>query len=112
MGDAVLNIKIVRLTSGEELIAKVEQVDDISYILNKPAILIPTGKDQLAFGQWLPYADIKDGIEILSTYVVFVVDPMEEMAAQYEEAFGSGLVVPKKSGVISGAPMPGLKLTE
>jgi hypothetical protein len=29
------------------------------------------------------------------------------MGAQYEEAFGSGLVVPKKSGVISGAPMPG-----
>ena len=100
-------VKIVRLTSGEELIAKVEQIDDISYILKKPAILIPAGKDQLAFGQWLPYADIKDGIEILSTYVVFVVDPMNELEAQYEEAFGSGLIVPKKSGLISGAPMPG-----
>ena len=102
-------VKIVRLTSGEELIAKVEQVDDISYILKKPAILIPTGKDQLAFGQWLPYADIKDGVEILSTYVVFVVDPMEEMTAQYEEAFGSGLVTPTKGGIVSGA---GLKLTQ
>jgi hypothetical protein len=101
-------VKIVRLTSGEELIANVEQVDDISYILKKPAILIPTGKDQLAFGQWLPYANIQDGIEILSTYVVFVVDPMEEMAAQYEEAFGSGLVTPNKGGIVSGA---GLKLT-
>ena len=100
-------VKIVRLTSGEELIAKVEEVDDISYILKKPAILIPAGKDQLAFGQWLPYADIKDGIEILSQYVVFVVNPMKEMVEQYEEAFGSGLVVPKKSGVIAGAPMPG-----
>ena len=100
-------VKIVRLTSGEELIAKVEQIDDISYILKNPAILIPAGKDQLAFGQWLPYADIKDGIEILSTYVVFVVDPMNELEAQYEEAFGSGLIVPKKSGLISGAPMPG-----
>ena len=103
-------IKIVRLTSGEELIAKVEEVDDISYILKKPAILIPAGKDQLAFGQWLPYADIKDGIEILSKYVVFVVKPMEEMAQQYEEAFGSGLIVPKSPSV-SSAPLPGLKLT-
>ena len=102
-------IKIVRLTSGEELIAKVEQVDNISYILKKPAILIPTGKDQLAFGQWLPYADIKDGIEILSEYVVFVVNPMKEMAAQYEETFGSGLVVPSKAGVVNGA---GLKLAD
>ena len=101
-------VKIVRLTSGEELIAKVEQVDDISYILKKPVILIPAGKDQLAFGQWLPYADIADGIEILSTYVVFVVSPIDEMKDQYNEAFGSGLVVPPKAGVVSGA---GLKLT-
>ena len=101
-------IKIVRLTSGEELIAKVEQVDDTSYILKKPAILIPAGKDQLAFGQWLPYADIADGIEILSTYVVFVVDPMSEMKAQYNETFGSGLITPSKGKVVSGA---GLKLT-
>lgn len=105
-------VKIVRLTSGEELIAKVEQVDDISYILKKPAILIPTGKDQLAFGQWLPYADIKDGIEILSKYVVFVVDPMDKMVEQYNETFGSGLVVPKQSSVISSTRLPDLKLTE
>ena len=104
-------VKIVRLTSGEELIAKVEQVDDISYILKKPAILIPTGKDQLAFGQWLPYADISDGIEIELKFVVFIVEPAEEMAAQYEQSFGSGLVVPK-AGAISGAPLPSLKLTE
>ena len=98
-------IKIVRLTSGEELIAKIEKTDN-GYLLNKPAILIPTGKDQLAFGQWLPYANIQDGIEILSTYVVFVVDPMEEMTAQYEEAFGSGLIVPKND-----IATPGLKFT-
>jgi hypothetical protein len=104
-------VKIVRLTSGEELIAKTEQIDNISYILKKPAILIPAGKDQLAFGQWLPYADIDDGIEILSKFVVFVVDPMEEMKQQYEQAFGSGLVVPSAGG-IQGAPLPSLKLTD
>ena len=101
-------VKIVRLTSGEELIAKIDQSVDGYVVLKKPAILIPTGKDQLAFGQWLPYADIKDGITISEEYVVFIVDPMEEMAAQYNEAFGSGLVVPK-AGVVSGA---GLKLAD
>ena len=100
-------IKIVRLTSGEELIAKAEETDT-HVTLKKPAILIPAGKDQLAFGQWLPYANITDGVEISLNYVVFIVDPMDELAAQYEESFGSGLVVPKAGNVISGAP---LKLT-
>jgi len=100
-------VKIVRLTSGEELIAKVEETDT-NVTLKKPAILIPAGKDQLAFGQWLPYADISNGIEISKDYVVFVVDPMDEMVSQYEQAFGSGLVVPKAGKVVSGSE---LKLT-
>ena len=98
-------VKIVRLTSGEELIAKVEETDT-NVTLKKPAILIPAGKDQLAFGQWLPYANIKNGIEISKDYVVFVVAPMDEMAQQYDQAFGSGLIVPKND-----IATPGLKFT-
>jgi hypothetical protein len=98
-------IQIVRLTSGEELIAKVKETDT-HITLKKPAILIPAGKDQLAFGQWLPYADIKDGIEISKEYVIFVVTPMNEMEQQYEQAFGSGLIVPKND-----IATPGLKFT-
>jgi len=98
-------VKIVRLTSGEELIAKTEETDT-HVTLKKPSILIPAGKDQLAFGQWLPYADIKDGIEISKEYVVFIVAPMDEMAQQYDQAFGSGLIVPKND-----IASPGLKFT-
>jgi hypothetical protein len=98
-------VKIVRLTSGEELIAKTEETKT-TITLKKPAVLIPAGKDQLAFGQWLPYADIKDGIEISKDYVVFVVAPMDEMAQQYDQAFGSGLIVPKND-----IATPGLKFT-
>ena len=48
--------KIVRLTSGEEIISKVVENED-SITLKNPAILIPAGREQLALGQWLPYAD-------------------------------------------------------
>ena len=95
--------QIVRLSTGEEIVAKVTENED-SYTLKSPAILIPAGRDQLAFGQWLPYADIEDGIEINKKYVVFVVEPMTELANQYSTMFGSGLVVPEK-GPIGGAPL-------
>ena len=110
------DIKLVRLTSGEELLAKVKQNvlkdaygqgETVSYILKKPAILIPAGKDQLAFGQWLPYADIEEGIEIPSQFVIFVTDPIDELLNQYNTSFGSGIVIPTK-GEVSG---PNLKLT-
>ena len=95
--------QIVRLSTGEEIVAKVTESDD-SYTLMTPAILNPAGRDHLAFGQWLPYADIEDGIEINKKYVVFVVEPMTELANQYSSSFGSGIVVPDK-GQISGAPL-------
>ena len=99
------DVMIVRLTSGEELIAKVDVSADTYILIKKPAILIPAGKDQLAFGQWLPYADIEKGITISKDYVVFVVDPMDALVAQYEESFGSGLVVPSAGKIVSGAPL-------
>tara|TARA_Y100000004_G_scaffold183782_1_gene232009 strand:- start:231 stop:542 length:312 start_codon:yes stop_codon:yes gene_type:complete len=99
-------IKIVRLTTGEELVAKVtDNGDDIT--LKNPTILIPAGKDQLAFGQWLPYAEISDGITINKKYIVFITDPVAELMNQYNSSFGSGIVVPEK-GPVSG---PGLKLS-
>ena len=98
--------KIVRLTTGEELIAKVTETED-SVSLKTPAILIPAGKDSLAFGQWLPYGDISDGITIDKKYVIFIIEPITELANQYSSSFGSGILVPDK-GPISGAP---LKLT-
>ena len=38
---------------------------------------------------------------------MFIVEPMDELSSQYEEAFGSGLIVPKTPSPIAGAPMPG-----
>ena len=106
-------IKIVRLTTGEELIAKTTETED-SYTVKNPAILIPAGKDQLAFGAWLPYGDISDGVTINKKYVIFVIDPIRELMNQYNTSFGSGLVVPgadQISGAPIGAAIPSLKLT-
>jgi len=100
------DVKIVRLTTGEELITKVVENEDTVTIKN-PAILIPAGKEQLAFGQWLPYADISGGITISKKYVIFIVEPQVELTNQYSTSFGSGLVVPEK-GPVTGA---GFKLT-
>lgn len=99
-------VKIVRLTSGEELICKVTETENDITIKN-PAILIPAGEGQLAFGQWLPYADIANGLTVDRKYIMFMAAPQTELSNQYSTSFGSGLVVPKKEPV-AGA---GLTLT-
>tara|TARA_R110000824_G_scaffold86120_1_gene213406 strand:+ start:121 stop:441 length:321 start_codon:yes stop_codon:yes gene_type:complete len=89
-------VRIVRLTSGEEIIAKIEKTDT-HVKMKKPAIIIPAGQDQIGLMGWLPYTKAEDGIEILLTSVLFIVEPVEEMAQQYEQMFGSGLIVPSNN---------------
>tara|TARA_R100001082_G_scaffold81061_1_gene48050 strand:+ start:3214 stop:3540 length:327 start_codon:yes stop_codon:yes gene_type:complete len=106
-------VKLVRLSSGEELISKVD-INEDSITLKNPAILIPAGREQLALGQWMPYASYEKGVEIKNEFVVFIVDAQDELKNQYNTSFGSGLVVPTAgAGGIQGAgiPAPDLKLT-
>ena len=62
------NIKIVRLTTGEELICSTK-VSSTGYTLKDVAILIPTQNNQLGLAPFMAYSDAKDGIETQSKNV-------------------------------------------
>lgn len=106
------NIKLVRLSSGEEIICKWSvdtAVDSQTHILKESAILFPMGQGKLAFAKWMPYLSEeqhKAGIKINSKFIMFVADVDGEMSSQYQ-GMVSGLVVPN-AGPVTGA---GLKLT-
>ena len=53
------NIKIVRLTTGEELICSTK-VSSTGYTLKDVAILIPTQNNQLGLAPFMAYSDAKD----------------------------------------------------
>ena len=106
------DIKMVRLSSGEEIICKWSidtAIDSKTHILKDCAILFPMGGGKLAFAKWMPYLSEKahkDGIKINEKFVMFVVDIDTEMSNQYQGMI-SGLVVPS-AGPVTGAE---LKLT-
>ena len=80
-------VKILRLTSGEELIGKVEKTDDDSYIIKKPAIILPVGEGRVGLAPYLPYCEVDDGLEVSSRFVMFDVEPVVEFKNQYNSAF-------------------------
>ena len=101
-----MNIQIVRLNSGEEVLADVEEKEN-SVLIKKPALILPTGQGSIGLMPWMPYSDTEDGIEIKTSFVAFIVKPHDELMNEYSTAFGSGLVVPPKQAVT-----PALTLTE
>tara|TARA_Y100000310_G_C20350094_1_gene653904 strand:- start:303 stop:644 length:342 start_codon:yes stop_codon:yes gene_type:complete len=113
-----MTTKIVRLASGEEIVCGCELKDGF-YELKKPAILIPTGNQQLGLMPWLSYADLKDNtIKISEKFIVFVTEPKKDLMNEYNNAFGSGLFVPSGGpvgqGPVGQGPVggPALKLTK
>tara|TARA_R100001015_G_C4529883_1_gene96605 strand:- start:22 stop:354 length:333 start_codon:yes stop_codon:yes gene_type:complete len=107
-------IQIVRLTTGEELLAKATVNEDKTTITIKDvAILIPAGEGKLAFAPWCPYSDVADGVEIGMEHIMFTASPQSELEQQYISAI-SGLAVPQEKKIATpGDFMAGdLKLTK
>ena len=100
----MMNVKLLRLKSGEDVIADVTLVDTEDTIkLENPAILMPMGDPkggqmQMGFGPWAPFSDQKE-FEIPRDWLVFISTPGKDLLNQYNSMFGSGIVLPDmKSG--------------
>jgi len=86
-------MKLVRLSSGEEVIGKV--VDNGSDVtITDGYSLIPAGEGKIGFMPFMAYTKAKEGITIPKNFVVFMVDPVDELVDQVRQ-MDTGLVTPK-----------------
>ena len=90
-----MSVKLFRLTTGEEILAKHEATPS-GFILKDPAIIVPVGQGKLGFAKWLPYTQTEKGVEIPSNFIMFHLDPDVELINQYTSMV-SGIVVPNNS---------------
>ena len=96
----MMNVKLLRLKSGEDVIADVTLVDTEDTIkLENPAMLMPIpghahgGQVSMGFGPWAPFSDDKQ-FEIPRDWLVYISTPGKALLNQYNQMFGSGIVVP------------------
>ena len=102
------DVKIIRLTTGEEILCKSEKTNT-GWKAKKAALIVPAGRGSIGLMGWMPYTKAyEDGIEIEDAHVMFVSEPHEELYNEYNDAFGSGLVIPKTESVTDAS---GLKIT-
>ncbi len=84
-------MKLVRLSSGEEVIGKVVENED-SITITDGYSLIPAGEGKIAFMPFMAYTKAKDGITIDNKFVLFIVDPVDQIVDQVRE-MDSGIQV-------------------
>ena len=92
-------IKLVRLKSGEDLVADID-INTDTVTLENPAMIMPVDNPdpgdqvQMGFGPWVPFAKSKT-FEVPREHVVFIADPADDIVNNYRQMFGSGIVVPE-----------------
>jgi len=85
-------MKLVRLSSGEEIIGKVRESEN-SVVIEDGYSLIPAGEGKIGFMPFMAYTKAKEGILIDRKFVVFVVEPVEELVDQIRQ-METGITVP------------------
>jgi len=91
-------MKLVRLSSGEEVIGKVKENEN-DIVIENGYSLIPAGEGKIGFMPFMAYTKAKDGITIDRKFVVFIVEPVDELVDQVRQ-MDSGIVT-AKPGIIS-----------
>ena len=90
----MLEVKLFRLNSGEEVLAKVLECVGSEWVIKNPAVLLPVGNGKLGLAPWLPYCET-DGMVLPEKAIAFVSVPKVQLVNDYNTNFGSGIVVPE-----------------
>ena len=91
-------VQLVRLVSGEEVLAKIESVDG-GVKLTKPYLIIPTQGRGIALMPWCPYSTIQDeGVVVPNDKIMFVAKPHVDLAKEYTTMV-TGIEIPTAGDV-------------
>lgn len=92
-----MEIKLLRLVTGEDVLAEIVDAGDIAYKIRNPLIVFirptETGVPSVGLSQWIPYSADKEFV-INNDRVVVVSNPAEDLRSQYDRVYGSGIIMP------------------
>jgi hypothetical protein len=83
-----MNVKLIRMWSGEDVIADLKDNLTEVIVISNPIVAIPTGSGQMGFAPWSPLLKEKnEEIEVSKKYVVYIADTQDQIVEQYEQMF-------------------------
>lgn len=97
-----MNIQILKLINGEEVLAEIESESETEFVLCNPVgvavVRGSNGQPNVGLAPFPLHSEQKSGktIAIKKRSVVYSYVPDEEFVNNYNQIFGSGIVLPNK----------------
>jgi len=95
-------VKLLRLKSGEDIIAEhVQGKIGQNITIENPAMLMPMGDGrgnqvQVGLAPWMPFSAEKR-FDLPGDWILLMTEPAPDIVNNYNQVFGSGIVVPTVS---------------
>ena len=83
-----MNVKLIRITSGEDLICDLLNETDDSITFNDAIVAVPAGNGQIGFAPWSPLLSKDD-----KKFVMYVSEPQDQILTEYKSMF-SKIIAP------------------
>ena len=95
-----MNVKLIRMHSGEDVIADLLEERSDELIIDNPIVLVPGRDGTVGFAPWSPviHPNVKE-LRIRANYVVYVTDPNDDVVSNYNQIFSS-IITPQSAGKI------------
>jgi hypothetical protein len=95
-----MNVKVFRLSSGEDVVADVLEDKEDSLCVMNPIVAFNQGDGRLGFAPYAPLLKREEKeLEISKKWIVYVANVNDELVEQYEEMF-SPLKTPSKKLIL------------
>ena len=102
-----MDIIAMKLVTGEEVLGELESQSETEYVLVNPVGIAvvrgQNGQPSVGFAPFPIHAEQKTGatIALAKKNVVYSYTPAEDFITNYNQIFGSGIVVPPKKSIIT-----------
>ena len=95
-----MNVKLIRMSSGEDVVATVVNDADGILTVQDAIVAIPTGQGQMGFAPWSPIISKEEKeIPVNKNFVVYVAEVNSGIVDQYKQMF-STIVTPEKKLIL------------
>jgi hypothetical protein len=96
-----MNVKLIRMSSGEDLVAEVIESSDDSITIRNAIVGIPTQQGTLTFVAWSPMISKEEkDITISSKFVIYVAEAADEIVQQYKQMYSPITTLEKKKLIL------------
>jgi hypothetical protein len=97
----MIEIKLMRISTGEEIVAEIVEETDDKVTIKNGLVLIPTQTGGMGFAPWSPVVS-KNAPEITMSkqFVVYIAEVDSEVRSKYNEIFGSKIITGPEKQVI------------